>query len=133
MRITNFKPNSNEHEKEHKKKPNAVIGGYPCAVQLWRHVGDSNYNAEQYTITKNIDVFIPRYAVNALTENNVIGKITEPKYVLLSHILELTHVDTEASRRSVEMGLERASRIDCENTYMPMWGEKMTWKDGKLN
>lgn len=100
---------------------------------VFMHVGDSNYNAEQFTITKDVDVFIPRYAVNALTENNVIGAIVKPKYVLLSHILEMTHVDTEASRWSVTLGLERAARIDCENTYMPMWGEKMTWKNGQLN
>lgn len=97
------------------------------------HVGDSNYNASQYTVTEDVDVFIPRYAPNALSENNVIGTIVKPKYVLLSHILEMTHTDTEASRWSFEMAFERASRINCDKTYVPFWGEKMVWKNGMLN
>lgn len=97
------------------------------------HVGDSNYNASQYTVTKDVDVFIPRYAPNALTENNVIGTIVKPKYVLLSHILEMTHTDTEASRWSFALALERAARLNCDKTYVPFWGEKMIWKNGALN
>lgn len=99
---------------------------------VFMHVGDSNYNAEQYTITKDIDLFIPRYAVNALTENNVIGVITEPKYVLLSHILELSHAGVDESRWSIELGLARASKINCLKTYMPFWGEKMMWDGTEL-
>lgn len=96
------------------------------------HVGDSNYRPEQYDVTTPIDVMIPRYAPNALTENNIIGKTVAPKYVLLSHILELTHTDPAASRWTLEQGLARAAQLDCENTWMPFWGEKFVWKDGKL-
>ena len=83
-----------------------------------------------------MNVLIPRYAPNALTENNIIGTglgQTLPDYVLLSHILELAHADTDSSRWSVEMALERASKINCEQTYVPMWGENLVWKNGKLN
>lgn len=106
--------------------------GGNCVIM---HSGDSNFIAEQYQTVKNdnIDIYIPRYAVNALTENNVIGAVFNPKFVLLSHILELTHADVANSRWTLEMGLERASKINCENTYMPFWGEKIIWKDGKLN
>ena len=101
------------------------------------HTGDSNFKPEQFTnIASLVNVLIPRYAPNALTENNIIGTglgQTLPDYVLLSHILELAHVDTDSSRWSVEMALERASKINCEQTYVPMWGEKLVWKNGKLN
>ena len=59
------------------------------------HVGDSNYKPEQYTnLASHVNVLIPRYAPNALTENNILGSgagQVEPDYVLLSHILELAH------------------------------------------
>ncbi len=101
------------------------------------HTGDSNYKTAQYTnILGRVNVLIPRYAPNALTENNIIGEKNEqtsPDYVLLSHILELTHASVEKSRWSLPMALERASKINCKQTYVPMWGEKLVWKNGKLN
>lgn len=66
------------------------------------------------------------------TENNVIGKVFTPKYVLLSHILELSHTDPDSSRLTLKQGLTRASLLDCDNSYMPFWGEKLIWKDGAL-
>ena len=99
------------------------------------HSGDSNFLPEQYVSVKdvNIDVYIPRYAPNALTENDVIGSVFAPKYVLLSHILELTHTDPSSSRWTLEQGLERASKLNCSQTYMPFWGERMIWKNNKLS
>ena len=97
------------------------------------HSGDSNFTADQFNVTEEIDVYIPRYAPNELTENNVIGKLFTPKYVLLSHILELSHTDPDSSRWTLEQGLARAAQLDCEETHMPFWGEKMVWKNGKLN
>lgn len=91
------------------------------------HVGDSNYKPEQFKLNATPDVFIPRYAVNALTENNIIGSVTNPKYVLLSHILELTHDGVANSRWTLDMGLARAASINCDNTYMPFWGDKLIW------
>ena len=97
------------------------------------HSGDSNFTADQFDVTLPVDVYIPRYAPNELTENNVIGKLFTPKYVLLSHILELSHTDPDSSRWTLEQGLARAAQLDCEETHMPFWGEKMVWKNGKLN
>ena len=100
------------------------------------HTGDSNYKPTQYTnIFNRVNILIPRYAPNALTENNIIGTgsgQTMPDYVLLSHILELTHVSEEESRWSLKLALARASQINCERTYVPMWGEKMVWENGTL-
>lgn len=97
------------------------------------HSGDSNFIASEYDVTEKINVYIPRYAPNALAENQVIGRVFQPDYVLLSHILELSHKDIYDSRWSFELALERASKIDCDKTYVPFWGEKLVWKNGKLN
>ncbi len=101
------------------------------------HVGDSNYKPEQYTnVASHVNVLIPRYAPNALTENNILGTgegQVQPDYVLLSHILELAHAGVEESRWPIDLALERAAQIKCEQTYVPMWGEKLVWKNGKLN
>lgn len=104
---------------------------------VFMHVGDSNYKPEQYTnLASHVNVLIPRYAPNALTENNILGTgegQVQPDYVLLSHILELAHAGVNESRWSLDMALDRASKINCEHTYVPMWGEKLVWKNGTLN
>lgn len=97
------------------------------------HSGDSNFMASEFDVTKKINVYIPRYAPNALTENQVIGSVFTPDYVLLSHILELSHKDVSDSRWSFELALDRASKLNCDKTYVPFWGEKLVWKNGKLN
>lgn len=99
---------------------------------VFTHVGDSNYNPSQFRLTTNASVFIPRYAVNELTENNIISTITNPKYVLLSHILELSHDGIDESRWSIELGLKRAQLINNPNTFMPFWGDKMIWNGDVL-
>lgn len=96
------------------------------------HSGDSNFRPEQFDVTQPVDVYILRYAPNELTENNVIGALFTPKYALLSHILELTHADPSSSRWTLEQGLERASKLDCEESHMPFWGERLIWKNNKL-
>ena len=97
------------------------------------HSGDSNFTASEFNVTKPIKVYIPRYAVNELTENQVIGPVFTPENVLLSHILELSHKDVSESRWSFELALDRASKLNCEQTYVPFWGEKLVWTNGKLN
>ena len=101
------------------------------------HVGDSSYKPEQYTnLASHVNVLTPCYTPNALTENNILGSgagQVEPDYVLLSHILELAHAGVDESRWSLELALERASKINCEQTYAQCGGEKMVWKNNKLN
>lgn len=100
---------------------------------VFMHVGDSNYKPEQYNIIKPVDILIARYAPNALSENNVIGSVVTPKYVFLSHILELSHAGVDESRWPIAMGLERASKINCDNTLLPFWGERLVWRNGSLH
>ena len=112
-------------------KVDCGAAGGNCVIM---HSGDSNFGADQFASVKDadIDIYIPRYAPNALTENNVIGAVFNPDYVLLSHILELTHKDVASSRWSLALGLERASKLNCDNTFMPFWGERMVWSNQSL-
>ena len=96
------------------------------------HSGDSNFTADQFDVTQPVDVYMLRYAPNELTENNVIGNLFTPRYALLSHILELSHADPSTSRWTLEQGLSRASKLDCEHSLMPFWGERLIWKNNKL-
>lgn len=96
------------------------------------HSGDSNFQPEQFDVTEEIDLYVLRYAPNELTENNVLGKLFTPKYALLSHILELSHADPSTSRWTLEQGLNRASKLDCAHSCMPFWGERLIWKNHKL-
>ncbi|WP_289765757.1 MBL fold metallo-hydrolase [Bacteroides acidifaciens] len=89
------------------------------------HSGDSNFIAEEFETMrdKEVDYYVFRYAVNSLTENNVLGNIVNPKVAVLSHILELGHKDIANSRWSLELGLDRAGRLNCRTVAMPFWGD----------
>ena len=51
---------------------------------VFMHVGDSNYKPEQYTnLASHVNVLIPRYAPNALTENNILGSGAPPRLQLI--------------------------------------------------
>lgn len=98
------------------------------------HSGDSNFRPEQFSTVKeaHVDVYIPRYAQTECGENEIIGKVFSPTYVLLSHILELSHTDVSSSRWPMTYGLNRAAKLDCGNSFMPFWGDKMILKNGTL-
>lgn len=89
------------------------------------HSGDSNFIADEFESMRNrqVDFYVFRYAVNALTENNVLGNIVHPKFAVLSHILELGHKDIANSRWSLDLGLDRAARLNCDKVSMPFWGD----------
>lgn len=101
------------------------------------HTGDSNFRPEQLTNVQGaVDLLISRYAPNALAENRILGEgsgMVQPSCILLSHILELGHADVSDSRWTLNLALERASKLKCEKTYVPFWGEKMIWRNGKHN
>ena len=92
------------------------------------HSGDSNFIADEFESMRgrDVDFYVFRYAVNALTENNVLGTVVNPKVAVLSHILELGHKDVANSRWSLELGLERAARLNCNKVVMPFWGDALT-------
>ncbi len=92
------------------------------------HSGDSNFIADEFESMRgrDVDFYVFRYAVNALTENNVLGNIVNPKVAVLAHILELGHKDVANSRWTLELGLDRASRLNSANVVMPFWGDALS-------
>ncbi len=120
------------HNNDAQKNVPVTVFRIDCGGFTLMHSGDSNFTASQYGAVSEVDVYIPRYAPNELTENNVIGKVLMPEHVLLSHILELSHTDPDSSRWTLQQGLARASLLDCANSYIPFWGERLIWKNGML-
>lgn len=108
--------------------------GADCGNFVLVHSGDSNFRPEQFESVKGarVDLYIPRYAQDPQAENNIIGKIFTPGYVMLSHILELGHADVGSSRWPIEYGQKRVATLDCPNTLLPFWGDLFRWKDGML-
>jgi hypothetical protein len=94
------------------------------------HCGDSNFNPGQYinTIGKvNLLIFFNTESVDG---NQIIApNLITPDYVALSHFVELRHkVYVSPKRYSLISGLNAISTINCKNTILPLWGEKMSWQ-----
>lgn len=98
------------------------------------HCGDSSFDAKQFTSVQGGSVSLLVLRNGSKVENNIIGTGTgkvNPKYAFLSHIIELRHqIGTSPIRFEVIETLGHTSQINCKNTYMPFWGEKLIWKDG---
>jgi hypothetical protein len=102
------------------------------------HTGDCSFNTSQLgNVQGPVDVLITRYAPSALAENKLIGEgngRVQPGCILLSHILELGHNNQEEGARwTLDQALVRASKLNSDHSYVPFWGEKMIWENGKLN
>jgi hypothetical protein len=72
----------------------------------------------------------------ASRENNILGTgkgQVKTDYAVLSHLIEQRHEPWPKGQASITKTLEHLPNVECENTIMPFWGEKMTWKKGKLN
>jgi len=101
------------------------------------HCGDSSFDPKQFTNVQGGTVSLSILRNGSKVENNIIGtgagKMT-PTYAFLSHIIELRHqIGVSPIRFEVIGTLGHTSQINCKNTSMPFWGEKLIWKDGKFN
>lgn len=99
------------------------------------HCGDSNFLPEQFeNVQGAVGLVILRNG--SKVENNILGTGTgqvQTDYAVLSHIIELRHrIDSSPKRFPVMATLNHASQINCKHTIMPFWGEKLIWKNGKL-
>ena len=101
------------------------------------HCGDSSFDPKQFTNVQGGSVSLSILRNGSKAENNIIGTGSgqmAPAYAFLSHIIELRHqIDVSPIRFKVIETLGHCSQINCKNTSMPFWGEKLTWKDGKFN
>lgn len=99
------------------------------------HCGDSNFNPMQFIHVQGpVNLAILRFG--AKEENNILGTgngQVKPDYAVLSHLIELRHRVNESPHRvSIITALDHLSQINCEQTILPFWGEKLIWKNGKL-
>ena len=106
------------------------------------HTGDSSYDRNQFKECldgSSTNVLILRYG--AAAEAGIIGTLpgqTVPDYVLFSHLEELRHYPDQSPARArianafVNMDTNFAGTAVRGKCYLPFWGEKMVWKNGKL-
>ncbi len=98
------------------------------------HCGDSGFQPERFkNVQGPVDLAIFRWG--APRENDVIGvgegKI-QPKYVVLSHLVEMRHKPYPHGQASITQTLKHLPNVQCENTILPFWGEKLTWEKEKM-
>ncbi len=98
------------------------------------HCGDSGFNPEHFkNVQGAVSMVVLRWG--APRESNILGSgegQVETNYAALSHLIELRHKPYPHGQASISKTLEHLPTVKCENTILPFWGEKMTWKDGRL-
>ena len=120
----------------HRIKLGADAGGLEIV-----HTGDSSFDRSQFTTCldgSSTNVLILRYG--SPVEKNIIGTLagqTVPDCVLLCHVEELRHYPDQSPKRAwisdaVDNMKNFSSTPVVNQIYMPFWGEKVLWKNGRL-
>lgn len=98
------------------------------------HCGDSGFNPERFkNVEGPVNMLVLRWG--APRENNILGTgqgQVQPDYAVLSHLIELRHKPYPHGQASITQTLKHLPNVKCENTILPFWGEKLTWKGGKM-
>lgn len=99
------------------------------------HCGDSGFDPTRFKAVQGpVDMLVLRWG--APRENNILGTgagQVQTNYALLSHLIELRHNPYPKGQASILQTLKHLPNVQCENTLIPFWGEKLVWKNGKLN
>ena len=99
------------------------------------HCGDLGFNPMHFTNVQGpVNMLVIRWG--APRENNILGTgegQVKPDYAVLSHLIELRHKPYPHGQASITKTLEHLPTVKCKNTILPFWGEKMTWKNGKMH
>lgn len=101
------------------------------------HGGDSDFKPEQFDHVQGpVGLFITRWG--APEENRLLdaepgkGRI-EPVCTIFSHMIELRHdIEKSPRRRTLNFAMDNIPKMHSPQTIMPFWGEKVIWKNGKL-
>lgn len=88
-------------------------------------VGDSCF-ADQLNPEAPVDIFVPHLQVGLKID--VASAKIQPEVVLVSHLLELGH-RLNLYRWTYWCGLNVAHDIHRPNCYVPVWGEKFTYRN----
>ena len=98
------------------------------------HCGDSGFIPERFrNVQGPVNLVVLRWG--APRENDIMGTgegQIQPDYAILSHLIELRHKPYPHGQASITKTLEHLPNVKCENTILPFWGEKLTWKNGKM-
>lgn len=98
------------------------------------HCGDSGFQPERFkNVQGPVDMVVLRWG--APRESNILGTDegkVETDYAILSHLIELRHKPYPHGQASITKTLEHLPNVKCENSILPFWGEKLTWKNGKM-
>lgn len=130
MEIKGIKIVTNIDDHNSKLKNFVVTYQFDCGKDtkntVIMHVGDSSFNPKQYSVDQGVDVLIPRYAPTI--DQKIIGPVIKPRVILMSHIMELRHVNQPGSRSSIAQGLEHNRELLPYHAYLPFWGELFVYK-----
>ncbi|WP_286856296.1 DUF4998 domain-containing protein [Proteiniphilum sp. UBA5431] len=98
------------------------------------HCGDSGFRREHFTnVGGPVDMVVLRWG--APRENDILGTGSgqvNPDYAILSHLIELGHDPYPNGQASITQTLKHLPNVECKNTILPFWGEKITWKNGQM-
>lgn len=98
------------------------------------HCSDSGFNPQHFrNVQGTVSMVIIRWG--APRESNILGTgegQVKTDYAILSHLIELRHKPYPHGQASITKTLEHLPTVKCENTILPFWGEKLTWKNGEL-
>lgn len=98
------------------------------------HCGDSGFKSTEFeNVAGALDLVVLRWG--APRENDILGTGSgqvSPKYAFLSHLIELRHDPYPNGQASITQTLKHLPGVNCDNTVIPFWGEKMLWKDGQM-
>lgn len=98
------------------------------------HSGDSGFKPERFiNVQGPVSMVILRYG--ATNESNILGTgegQVETNYAALSHLIELRHSPWPHGQASIPVTLGNLPKVKCKNTFLPFWGEKMTFKNGEM-
>ncbi|NLO69521.1 MAG: hypothetical protein GX102_00920, partial [Porphyromonadaceae bacterium] len=98
------------------------------------HCGDSGFLPERFlNVQGPVNLLVLRWG--APRENEILGTgegQVQPDYAVLSHLIELRHKPYPHGQASITKTLEHLPGVECENTIIPFWGEKLIWKKNKL-
>lgn len=111
--------------------PFEVVCGAGNDICVILHSGDSCNARQLHPRSKKVDFHIVHPRVGLDVRESARDTI-KPDVTLISHLLELHHA-VDKWRWSFADGYEEAEKVRSveKAAHVPIWGEKIVWKDGK--
>lgn len=111
-----------------------IEGGNDSGNFSMLHCGDSGFLPERFkNVEGPVSLLVLRWG--APRENDILGTgegQVQTDYAVLSHLIELRHKPYPRGQASILKTLEHLPGVEVKNTMIPFWGEKLTWKKGKM-